>query len=353
MVCKPGGEPPAETVFLHVPVGALHPGHGTHDPTSGTPERVPGSVRRTATTDMLRPDGLEGVLVLRGAARDLVTHLDGHAEEAATATMRAEVDYTDSWALRLLDTAPARPALAAVLGEGAGSGLRGRLRRADPDLSATPRGNLLHQLLDDIPVTTLVSGLAYAAGRAHARGGRGERPTGRPLFGRDNCAGFADGGVLMAQVDRIGIPPLATGPPAGELRTEDELGWHELADLPVHGMRRMRRTDVVPGPVTTVDVLFRDSHVRPDGVETVIHEYTLTATVDEGVVRTLDARPQVLPWAECPAAAASARRLQGMPLAGLRSHVRATFAGTSTCTHLNDTLRSLEDVTELLRLMPR
>jgi hypothetical protein len=35
---------------------------------------------------------------------------------------------------------------------------------------------------------------------------------------------------------------------------------------------------------------------------------------------------------------------------GLRQHARETFLGTSTGTHLNDTLRSLEDIPALLDL---
>jgi hypothetical protein len=46
----------------------------------------------------------------------------------------------------------------------------------------------------------------------------------------------------------------------------------------------------------------------------------------------------------------SAGRLAGSPVAGLRQHVRDRFLGTSTCTHLNDTLRSLEDIPALLEL---
>jgi hypothetical protein len=56
----------------------------------------------------------------------------------------------------------------------------------------------------------------------------------------------------------------------------------------------------------------------------------------------------VLPWVECPGALASADRLTDMPVAELRDHVRREFKGTSTCTHLNDTLRSLGDVDVLV-----
>jgi hypothetical protein len=66
----------------------------------------------------------------------------------------------------------------------------------------------------------------------------------------------------------------------------------------------------------------------------------------------MDATPQLLPWVDCPAAL-SASRLAGLPESGLRRHVRDTFLGTSTCTHLNDTLRSLEDIPALLTLAGR
>ena len=47
--------------------------------------------------------------------------------------------------------------------------------------------------------------------------------------------------------------------------------------------------------------------------------------------------------------AAEARSLlAGLALEGLRPLVRDGFVGVSTCTHLNDTMRSIEDVRALL-----
>jgi hypothetical protein len=284
------------------------------------------------------------MLVLVGAARDLYTSRDD-VEVLGEARMRAEVDLRRS-ELHTLRTEPERPALRQVLGTGAASGFRGRLLAADPELPA--EYSLLHQLLDDIPVTSLISGHSWR-NEALLKGGP-IRLGNRRLFGRDNCAGFVDGGTLMAEVDATGMPPVPTGPAAPSLLTADPWAWHPLDALPPHGMRRARRTDVRSGPDPQADVLFRDSYVRPDGVETIIHEYTVTVAIDgpSQTVRSIRATPQVLPWVECPAAAASAQRLVGVPLAGLRTLVRATFTGVSTCTHLNDTLRSLEDVPELL-----
>ena len=60
---------------------------------------------------------------------------------------------------------------------------------------------------------------------------------------------------------------------------------------------------------------------------------------------TADAGP--LPAPECPAAAASISRIVGREVSTLRDLVRHGFSGPSTCTHLNDVIRSLADVRTL------
>jgi hypothetical protein len=122
-------------------------------------------------------------------------------------------------------------------------------------------------------------------------------------------------------------------------------------------MRRRRRLDVV-GPVVSgepdrFDAHFRDSHMDQDGMEWVVHEYSAAGAFDVAAGRVLDvgAQAHVLPWMECPGAVASAERLSGMPIAELRTRVRREFTGTSTCTHLNDTLRSLGDLEVLVGQM--
>ncbi|MFC8432359.1 DUF2889 domain-containing protein [Streptomyces sp. NPDC057253] len=325
----------------------LHPRHGIHEPTAGSPARTPGSVRRTTTIDMLRPAGLDGPLVLVGAGRDLCTDAHGTARVTSEAACRAVVDYTGDWALRELTTEPARPGLAALVGGGTSSGFRARMNASDPALAA--ECDLLHLLLDDLPVTTLVSGQAVNAGRGGAVPSRG-----RPAFRENQCAGFATGGTIMVELRRSGKTPVVTGPDAPRLTVaNDPLAWHVTSPLPPGAMRRARRTDVRSGRRATVDAVFRDSYVLPGGTETVIHEYTLSALIDTqlGVVVTCEATPRVLPWTECPVAAAGATRLAGQPVAGLRRHVRETFGGTSTCTHLNDMLRGLADVPALLDVL--
>ncbi len=61
--------------------------------------------------------------------------------------------------------------------------------------------------------------------------------------------------------------------------------------------------------------------------------------------------PRVLPWVECPEAVASAGRLVGHTIGTIRQLVGREFRGVTTCTHLNDLLRSVDDVEPLARLV--
>jgi hypothetical protein len=222
----------------------------------------------------------------------------------------------------------------------------------------------VYQLLDDLPVATLISG--YSPQQAMAARSSGRDAPGRTMPRRapegleliqqaDLCAGWKAGGTIMLGM-AAGVPPVVTGPDAPALdRADDPWAWHEVpGELPALGMRRRRRIDVVPAPddaTVLVDAHFRDSHMDDEGAETVVHEYVIGLVLDGRDLRVVDssATPRVLPWFECPEAAGSAERLVGRPLDGLRASVRAEFLGTSTCTHLNDALRALEDVPALVR----
>ena len=343
--------PPSPTTDGSAPDGRriLHPAHGVHEPTEGTPARRPGSIRRTATTDMLRPDGPRGPLILVGRGRDLRTDASGAGSETATAAYRAEIDYLGGHVLRELVTEPRRPGLDGLVGERTASGFRSRIDRADPGLH--DEHDLLYLLLDDIPVTALISGQAMVS---WLKENTVPPPLSRrPFFPVDLCAGYVAGGTLITEVERSGRPPFVTGPEAPPLTGDDPDAWHALPPLPPDSMRRRRRIDVSADG--EVDAFFRDSHVESDGTEYVIHEYTLTARIDTGtgLLASCEARPRVLPWVECPGAVASAGRVAGVPLDGLRRHVRETFTGISTCTHLNDMLRALADVPALHALSGR
>lgn len=321
---------------------------GPHNPVAGTPPRAPRSIRRTSSIDTTRPDGVTGRMVMNGRARDVLTTSDGAGVTLGEAEVIAEADGA-SRELAMIRTDPYPPALQRMLGVVVGPGFRARVDEVVPE--ERQRQSLLYLLLDDLPGAGLVSGYsmlhADAVPRAHPDEYLGARS--------DMCAGWAHDGSMMVMLREHGQNPTPLGPPAPELaRPDDAIGWHALAQLPPHGMRRIRRLDVIApsdaaGP-HHLDVFFRDSHVDGQGVETVVHEYSVGADVDEATRTVLDieANADVLPWMECPAAVGSATRLIGHGLDDLRRWVRETFVGTTTCTHLNDVLRGLADVSVLL-----
>jgi hypothetical protein len=143
------------------------------------------------------------------------------------------------------------------------------------------------------------------------------------------------------------VPPLVD--------PDDPLGWHQLPELPLMGMRRSRRIDAwQDGGTILVDTMFRDLVHDPDGDEVAVHEYAIQVTIDRvtGTLVDVVAQPRVLPFPECPAAAPNARWLIGLPVADLRSEVISRIRGADCCTHLNDALRALADVPALLAHIP-
>jgi hypothetical protein len=246
---------------------------------------------------------------------------------------------------------PAPVSLDGLVGRRASSGFR---RAVDELFVEEDRGaSLLYQLLDDLPTAFLVSGYALVAAGMNA-----PRESLQLQSRADICAGWATGGTILAGSEHLGHVPHTSGPPAPSLDSGDPLGWHRLDPIPPHAMQRCRRIDIWPigdaasGPLS-VEAFFRDSHVDADGRETVVHEYLVLAELERDTLSFRECRADigVLPWFECPSAAASAGRLVGTGPHDLRSRIRETFTGVSTCTHLNDTLRALAAVPSLVALI--
>jgi hypothetical protein len=296
---------------------------------------------------MTRDEGSLDPVYLHGRARDLWTAAGGTVTELGFATLSATIELV-ARVVRQVEVTQPVAAMSRLAGAPAMSGFRAAADKAAPELRQAR--DLRYTLLDDVPVATLISGHALSASNL-----LGDVAKSGYLPVADQCAGFASGGLLLTSFE-AGDPVIVTGPKAPDLdHGDDPWAWHQVAALPRHAMRRRRRIDVHEESAGRVgiDAMFRDTYVRSDGVETIIHEYTLDAVVDAdtGVIVESVATPRVLPWQECPAAVASAQRIAGMTLRDLHFRVRQELSGTSTCTHLNDLLRSVADAEALIRLV--
>jgi hypothetical protein len=304
---------------------------GPQRPVRSWPPLLPGVLRRTSTIDTHPAGTGESSVDLR--ARDISADVLGEVRVRAHLTDRV-IDDIDN-------------GLQALVGNRVGPGFRSTVGKLFPE--EVRRASLLHLLLDDWVGAALVSG--YAVQHAAINLGIEEKiGPGVADHMAGICAGFASDASLVPYAKRNGTIPSVHGPLAPSL---DGLEMHAVEPLRAHGMRRLRRLDLNPDDGFTAH--FRDSHVDGDGVETIVHEYTVVGSLDTSTrtITAVDASVQVLPWQECPGAIASAARVAGMTLAELRARIRGEFVGTSTCTHLNDTLRALADLDALLNLRAR
>jgi hypothetical protein len=320
--------------------------HGPRDPMVAPPPRRPGSVRRTTTIDKRR--GAPGApLDMEARGRDLLTRHDGSTVVTDAAVFRATVSATGT--ISAIEADPPEPALAGLVGAHVSRGFRAKVDVIVPHHREA--GSVLHQLLDDVPMAALISNYGWSREAD-------DFELSPDVAGRltDLCAGWEAGGTMLDVLGRTGVFPIPVGPTAPDLTaTGDPLAWHAVEPLVPRSVRRWRRLDLLLDAPLVLDVHYRDCHLGAEEPEDVLHEYQLSATVDPTTlcVLTSVATPRVLPWPECPGALASAARIVGLPVADLRERVLAELTGTSTCTHLNDLLRSLAGVPTLVRAATR
>jgi hypothetical protein len=326
---------------------ARRPGEGLlQGPVSAVPGRVPSSIRRTSHIDVLRPHGIPGDLLMVGGGRDLKTAESGHGATLREGSMRLDISMPEQ-KVQSISAGGVEGNVQDLAGANIFGGFRRNLAAVATGADA---GSVGFSLLDDVPVATVIASyVPFAAGAVTAA----DRASFIQRLGV--CQGWKEGGTVETSLAGTGRVPVHPGLPAPPLLKVpgDPLAWH-INEPPEPGsVRRLRRLDVWLDGDVIVDAMFRDTHASAHGREQVIHEYLLRARADPVSLRILaiTAEPRVLPYQECPTVAQSAERLIGECLTGLRRRVAVEFSGVSTCTHLNDMLRSLGDIPYLLELL--
>jgi hypothetical protein len=310
-----------------------------------TPPRPERSVRLTSHMDI---EAIDGGLLLKGAARELRTE-NGKGEQVGASSVEARLG--PDRVLLSVDVEPddgtAYGLVGRVVGRGFRSAVSGLFDHSDSS------GGTLRILLDDLPAAALISGYAALyAGEVDIQTKHLEAG----LLQADICSGWRSDGTMLVTVRERGHLPVPIGPPANSVGPDDDPdAWHDSGPLAARAMRRRRLVQIADGDPIAVFAMFRDNHVDGDGVESVLHEYTLNADLDRHtrVLTSCRAEPRVLPWPECPSAADSARRVEGRRIDELGAFVSKQLRGIGTCTHLNDLLHSLTRVPALFAYLPR
>ena len=242
----------------------------------------------------------------------------------------------------------------ALIGCKGGGYLRGVLAKLMPEELAG--GSPLNLLLDDFSGASLVAGWAWSRWvpdwMTRIRG-QAPEPGERRRMMEGICSGFQPGASSLHD-DGTGDPAEQSSAEVVPLpRADDPEGWHALDAQEGVGMRRARRIDVwLDSDVVRIDVGFQDSATNPKGGPNrlAIHEYHVQATadLDTFTLQSVVSDPRVLPYRECPGASPNVSLMVGTKLVDLRLAVPRDLSGIVGCTHLNDVLRSISDVPQLV-----
>jgi hypothetical protein len=292
---------------------------------------------------MFWPDGFGSELHLKGRARDLLTPAHGHPTIVAASDLYAVTGRARD--VQAIESHPAHEPLQRLVGCRAGGNLRSAIAQELPD--QVEGGTPLLLLLDDIAGATLISGFTYFRWADAVPGMRERMGQGPKSDMRGICSGFRDGSSALFEDGSLrGVS--SNTPVAPSLHDPaDPDGWHQRDESPQINMCRARRIDVwETGDHLEFDTMFRDTCSVPEGPEVVLHEYQILGTADRetGIVQSVEAIPRVLPYPECPLAAANTSRMVGTALRAMRTEVLGQLRSIDCCTHLNDGLRSLAEV---------
>ena len=170
----------------------------------------------------------------------------------------------------------------------------------------------------------------------------------------DLCSGWRDGRHRPCSASRRARAcPCRTARPRRRPSGADPWAWHDIGPLEMDWMRRRRLIDVAAEPGRD---LLHLGHVprhggrggrRRGGAARVRRAGPGAPTAWWA---SIVAEPRVLPFPECPAAADAVGALVGAEVRLAGPVVPDTLTGIASCTHLNDLLRALGGVGDLLAL---
>lgn len=324
-------------------------------PLATWPARPPGSVRRTSALVSTWPAELRGPLHVHGRARDVSTTAAGVAQTLAEVTL--EVVFSPEREIERVVIEPVVGEPERLVGSGPGRGFRRAIASAFPD--AADRRSLAYFLAEDLTTTPLLSTFALSR-RPETQELFVELSSGPVELMEDVCAGYRSDGLALSLRRRNEQRSQNVATVVSDPADDPEAAWYPMQPPSGLGMVRRRRIDLVrTDEGFAVTAGFRDHSWDPDGTEAIVHEYELEAMLIAGaggpggvVLASVAARPRVVPYPDCPSAAGKVDRLVGLPVAELRTRVLDELRGVDSCTHLNDMIRALAELNDLITSWP-
>lgn len=346
----------AEQLGLALTATPTHPEGRTIGP---PPARRTMSLRRTSSQQSHFPEGVVDRYEMLCRARDLFTGAApadtlSVGEDWITAQMRTDTSAISIAASRRDDV------LAACKGLRVGGPLRKAVAEAMPE--EIEGGTRLFRMIDDMAGGAFLS---CASWQTWLEGGMDAfaRVTGGPsvmdIRMEGMCMTYSPGSPALLEDGRQNeaLAHRPTGLIAVD-RAGDPLAWHDLVWFDnAPNQSRLRYMDVWR-EAGKVEVMwgFQDSAAFPHtDLRRLFHEYRGRATVDPDsfLLEHVEMEFGALPYSICQAAAVTPRKLVGRSVREFRTAVIEVLKGTSGCTHLNDSLRTLHDVPAMVEALDR
>lgn len=317
-----------------------------HEITLGPPpKRKPGSLRRTSSIQSHSYDSFLGPYTMWGFARDLYTGADLSApsivsQDNLKATISPKRQVSAIEANRCND----------ALNELLSVPLGGKLRKAMAQMLSqeVEHSTLLHRLLDDTVGASIVTNAAFDAWELIPRDEQTKYAEENGIDNTGLCITYKPGSKAMTSTGQPIVTNIERICEEVPLYDGDPHAWHQFDKPEGPNQLRMRRLDLWQEQgLLHADVAFQDSAAFQDKEERLVfHEYRAEATIEPEtyVLQSIKVQNGVLPFAECLQAPATAQSMVGQSIRDFRRDILAQLPGTAGCTHLNDVLRSLQDV---------
>lgn len=318
------------------------------------PLRRPNSIRRTTSIDMTWPEGRYQNMQFNAIGRDIFTGCNGEISVLNSDQFDAKIAQDRT--ILAIEATPPRETIEQLVGFKGGGYLREKLEQILPEEKLN--GSPLYLMLDDLSGTSLIAGWAWSRQPGYEKTALEDMRRHREMRQQmeNICTGFKTGSSALDENTGSSLNHRCSAVPA-LANPEDPDGWHAMPEQSTQvSMRRARRVDLWLDDVINIEVMFQDSASVPNSPNPeriAVHEYSIKMTADpvSQLIESITATPHVLPYPECPGAAANMYKLIDHSLENLRISVLEVLRRSMGCTHLNDALRSAAEAPQLLRLL--